>query len=151
MLTLCAFGSWDDTQEGRRIKISKTGKLNIYIAVDISPSMDKQSISEAISLTLTLIEKVRNVASCRTILAFSDIKRWFIWTKNSYNAATNEWNLFWKIHVLKSNFMWPFVPTDFILCRDAKLWNNLVRTGRFRSCQHHGFPEWQNPPGDRNG
>ncbi|XP_056910307.1 complement factor B-like isoform X1 [Takifugu flavidus] len=48
----------DDTQEGRRIKISKTGKLNIYIAVDISPSMDKQSISEAIALTLTLIEKI---------------------------------------------------------------------------------------------
>lgn len=88
MLTLCVFGSWDDIQQGKKIKISKTGKLNIYIAVDISPSMDKQSISAAISVTQTLIEKVRNVASCWTLLAFSDTKRWFIRTKNSQNFTT---------------------------------------------------------------
>lgn len=55
------FGCSDDTQEGRRIKISKTGKLNIYIAVDISPSMDPQSISAAIDVMEKLIVKVRNI------------------------------------------------------------------------------------------
>lgn len=67
MLTLGAFGCLDKAQDGRKIKISKTGKLNIYIAVDISPSMDKQSISGAIDVTLTLIEKVRNAAPSWTI------------------------------------------------------------------------------------
>lgn len=61
---MSVFGCLDDTQEGRKIKISKTGKLNIYIAVDISPSMDTQSISAAIDIILKLIVKVRNVALC---------------------------------------------------------------------------------------
>lgn len=59
------FGYLDDTQGGRKIQISETGKLNIYIALDISPSMDIQSISVATDLILTLVEKVRNVFLCK--------------------------------------------------------------------------------------
>lgn len=58
---MCVFGCLDDTHEERKIKVSKTGKLNIYIAVDISPSMYAESISAAIDVILKLIEKVRTV------------------------------------------------------------------------------------------
>lgn len=49
-----------DTQEGRKIRISKNGTLNIYIAVDISESIQKEYIQNATNVTKSLISKVRN-------------------------------------------------------------------------------------------
>ncbi|XP_072302249.1 complement factor B-like [Eucyclogobius newberryi] len=46
-----------DTQEGRKIKLTKDGILNMYIAVDISSSMEKH-IGDAKVAVLTLIEKL---------------------------------------------------------------------------------------------
>lgn len=50
----------DDTQEGRKIRITKNGTLNIYIGVDISESIDKEHIENARQAITKLITKVRN-------------------------------------------------------------------------------------------
>lgn len=50
----------DDTQEGRKIRISKNGTLNIYIAVDISESIEEKHFTDAKDAVATLISKVRN-------------------------------------------------------------------------------------------
>ncbi|XP_044226800.1 complement factor B-like [Thunnus albacares] len=47
-----------DTQEGRKIRISKTGTLNIYIAVDISESIQEEYIQNATNVTKSLISKI---------------------------------------------------------------------------------------------
>lgn len=49
----------DDTQEGRLIRISKSGTLNIYIGVDISESIEKEDFEKARDAVITLIKKVR--------------------------------------------------------------------------------------------
>ncbi|XP_061818458.1 complement factor B-like [Nerophis lumbriciformis] len=48
----------DDTQEGRKIKISKTDTLNLYIAVDISESIEEEYFLGAKSAVLQLITKI---------------------------------------------------------------------------------------------
>lgn len=50
----------DDTQEGRKIRIPKNGTLNIYIAVDISESIEKEHFINARDAVTKLITKVRN-------------------------------------------------------------------------------------------
>uniref|UniRef100_A0A8C2Z034 C3/C5 convertase n=1 Tax=Cyclopterus lumpus TaxID=8103 RepID=A0A8C2Z034_CYCLU len=47
-----------DTQEGRTIKISKNGTLDIYIAVDISDSIEAKDIDKAINAITKLISKI---------------------------------------------------------------------------------------------
>lgn len=49
----------DDTQEGRKIRISKNGTLNIYIAVDISESIEDTHFTDARNAVAKLISKVR--------------------------------------------------------------------------------------------
>lgn len=51
----------DDIQGERKIRISKNGTLNIYIAVDISESIEKEHVASAKDAVLQLITKVRNV------------------------------------------------------------------------------------------
>ncbi|MED6281802.1 hypothetical protein CHARACLAT_025634, partial [Characodon lateralis] len=58
--TLTTTQSLNDTQEGRSIRISKNGTLNIYIAVDISESINKTQFDEARKAVITLIKKVRH-------------------------------------------------------------------------------------------
>ncbi|XP_070699763.1 complement factor B-like [Pempheris klunzingeri] len=48
----------DDTQEGRKIRISKNGTLNIYIAVDISESIEESHFNDARNVISTLISKI---------------------------------------------------------------------------------------------
>uniref|UniRef100_A0A3B4ZS29 C3/C5 convertase n=1 Tax=Stegastes partitus TaxID=144197 RepID=A0A3B4ZS29_9TELE len=48
----------DDTQEGRKIRISKNGTLNIYIAVDISESIENDHFVNARNAVLKLIQKI---------------------------------------------------------------------------------------------
>ncbi|XP_077597411.1 complement factor B-like [Stigmatopora nigra] len=48
----------DDTQEGRKIRISKTGKLNIYIGVDISESIEEKYFIGARDTVNKLITKI---------------------------------------------------------------------------------------------
>nr|XP_046266129.1 complement factor B-like isoform X2 [Scatophagus argus] len=48
----------DDTQEGRKIRISKNGTLNIYIAMDISESIDDKSVNDAKDAVSKLITKI---------------------------------------------------------------------------------------------
>lgn len=50
----------DDTQEGRKLRISKNGTLNIYIGVDISESIEEKHFSNAREAVTKLITKVRN-------------------------------------------------------------------------------------------
>ena len=50
----------DDTQAGKTIRISKNGTLNIYIAVDISESIEAEDVTKAKDAIITLIKKVRN-------------------------------------------------------------------------------------------
>lgn len=50
----------DDTQSGKMIRISKNGTLNIYIAVDISESIEEEDVEKAKKAIITLIRKVRN-------------------------------------------------------------------------------------------
>ncbi|XP_042354606.1 complement factor B-like [Plectropomus leopardus] len=52
----------DDTQEGRKIRISKNGTLNIYIAVDISESIEEQYITDAKNALIKLITKISSFA-----------------------------------------------------------------------------------------
>lgn len=49
----------DDIQGERKIRISKNGTLNIYIAVDISESIEKEHVESAKNAILKLITKVR--------------------------------------------------------------------------------------------
>ncbi|XP_045896050.1 complement factor B-like [Micropterus dolomieu] len=48
----------DDTQEGRTIRISKNETLNIYIAVDISESIEEDQVNSAKKAVITLIDKI---------------------------------------------------------------------------------------------
>ncbi|KAF1378588.1 hypothetical protein PFLUV_G00192100 [Perca fluviatilis] len=48
----------DDTQEGRKIRISKNGTLNIYIAMDISASIEEKDFNKARNAVTKLIEKI---------------------------------------------------------------------------------------------
>ncbi|KAF3706517.1 Complement factor B [Channa argus] len=56
--TLTTLESVNDTQEGRIIRISKNGTLNIYIAVDVSESIDKNYIKQAKEAVTKLITKI---------------------------------------------------------------------------------------------
>ncbi|XP_019940984.2 complement factor B-like [Paralichthys olivaceus] len=48
----------DDTQEGKKIRISKNGTLNIYIAVDISESIEEKQFTGAKDAVTKLITKI---------------------------------------------------------------------------------------------
>ncbi|KAM7374337.1 hypothetical protein PAMP_007003 [Pampus punctatissimus] len=56
--TLTTLEPADDTQEGRKIRISKNGTLNIYIAVDISESIEQQHFINARDAVIKLITKI---------------------------------------------------------------------------------------------
>lgn len=56
--SFCCFS--DDTQEGRTIRISKSGVLNIYIAVDISESIKEEQFDQARKAIIKLVKKVRH-------------------------------------------------------------------------------------------
>ncbi|KAF7643002.1 hypothetical protein LDENG_00246680, partial [Lucifuga dentata] len=60
--TLTTLESTDDTQEGRKIKITKNGTLNIYIAVDISESIEEEQFKEAKLAVQKLITKISSFA-----------------------------------------------------------------------------------------
>ena len=49
-----------DIEAGRKITVSKNGSLNIYIAVDISESIEEHHINHSRAAIKTLITKVRN-------------------------------------------------------------------------------------------
>ncbi|XP_040035733.2 complement factor B [Gasterosteus aculeatus] len=48
----------DETQLGRKIRIAKSGILNIYIGVDISESIDQEDVDKAIDAITVLISKI---------------------------------------------------------------------------------------------
>ncbi|XP_058482990.1 complement factor B-like [Solea solea] len=56
--TLTTLESLDDTQGERKIRISKSGTLNIYIAVDISESIEEKHFNDARDAVSKLIEKI---------------------------------------------------------------------------------------------
>ncbi|KAM6984111.1 complement factor B-like [Tautogolabrus adspersus] len=56
--SLTTLQSPDDTQEGRTIRISKNGTLNIYIAVDISESIEEKYFQNARDAVIKLIKKI---------------------------------------------------------------------------------------------
>ncbi|XP_032431339.1 complement factor B-like [Xiphophorus hellerii] len=56
--TLTTTQSLNDTQEGRLIRISKSGTLNIYIGVDISESIVEEDFKKARDAVITLIKKI---------------------------------------------------------------------------------------------
>ncbi|XP_013858624.1 complement factor B [Austrofundulus limnaeus] len=56
--SLTTMESLNDTQEGRMIRISKNGTLNIYIAVDISESINEDQFKQARNAVITLIKKI---------------------------------------------------------------------------------------------
>ncbi|XP_068571958.1 complement factor B-like [Cebidichthys violaceus] len=56
--SLTTFEPLDDTQEGRIIRISKNGTLDIYIAVDISASINETQVDKAKDAITTLISKI---------------------------------------------------------------------------------------------
>ncbi|XP_008425332.1 complement factor B [Poecilia reticulata] len=56
--TLTTTQSLNDTQEGRKIRISKDGTLNIYIGVDISESIKEDDFVKARDAVITLIKKI---------------------------------------------------------------------------------------------
>ncbi|XP_029957250.1 complement factor B-like [Salarias fasciatus] len=56
--TLTTLESLDDTQEGRKIRLTKNGTLNIYIAVDISESIEKDQYEKARDAVTKLIRKI---------------------------------------------------------------------------------------------
>ncbi|XP_068600166.1 complement factor B-like [Brachionichthys hirsutus] len=47
-----------DTQEGRKIRISRNGTLNIYIAMDISESIENNQVAQAKEAVTRLISKI---------------------------------------------------------------------------------------------
>lgn len=49
----------DDIQGERKIRITKNGTLNIYIAVDVSESIEKEQVESAKNAVKKLITKVR--------------------------------------------------------------------------------------------
>ncbi|KAI3373651.1 hypothetical protein L3Q82_022242 [Scortum barcoo] len=63
----------DDIQEGRRIRVSKNGTLNIYIAVDISESIENEQIKSARDTVIKLTQKIASftVSPNYEILFFS--------------------------------------------------------------------------------
>ncbi|KAM4726246.1 complement factor B-like [Anableps anableps] len=71
--TLTTTQSLNDTQEGRSIRISKDGILNIYIAVDISESIKPEEFDQARKAVITLIKKIASfsVSPNYEILFFS--------------------------------------------------------------------------------
>uniref|UniRef100_A0A667YSV6 C3/C5 convertase n=1 Tax=Myripristis murdjan TaxID=586833 RepID=A0A667YSV6_9TELE len=54
--------STDDIQEGRIIKITKNGTLNLYIAMDVSESIEKEQFDSAKSAVKQLITKISSFA-----------------------------------------------------------------------------------------
>lgn len=50
----------DDIQGERKIRITKNGTLNIYIAVDVSESIEKEQVESAKDAIWKLITKVRD-------------------------------------------------------------------------------------------
>lgn len=50
-----------DIQGERKIRISKNGTLNIYIAVDVSESIEAEYVKNATDAVKKLITKVRNI------------------------------------------------------------------------------------------
>ncbi|KAJ4930198.1 hypothetical protein JOQ06_019204 [Pogonophryne albipinna] len=56
--SLTTLESLNDTQAGKMIRISKNGTLNIYIAVDISESIEKEDVNKAKKAIITLIRKI---------------------------------------------------------------------------------------------
>ncbi|XP_056264192.1 complement factor B isoform X2 [Pseudoliparis swirei] len=56
--SLTELESTDDTQEGRKIKMSKNGILDIYIGVDISESIEPEEVKKAINTTIKLLKKI---------------------------------------------------------------------------------------------
>ncbi|XP_034034299.1 complement factor B-like isoform X2 [Thalassophryne amazonica] len=56
--TLTTLEPVDDTQEGRKIRLTKNGTLNIYIAVDVSESITKDDFISARNAVLKLITKI---------------------------------------------------------------------------------------------
>ncbi|XP_015251710.1 PREDICTED: complement factor B-like, partial [Cyprinodon variegatus] len=50
--------SLNDIQEGRSIRISKNGTLNIYIAIDVSESTNKAHFNQSRDAVITLIKKI---------------------------------------------------------------------------------------------
>lgn len=68
----------DDIQEGRKIRISKSGTLNIYIAVDVSESINEEHLNDAKNAMTALITKVRN---------FTQTKAGFIQNNSVYTRG----------------------------------------------------------------
>ncbi|TNN63483.1 Complement factor B [Liparis tanakae] len=60
--SLTVLESTDDTQEGRKMRMSKDGILDIYIGVDISESIEEEQVKKAINITIKLIEKISTFA-----------------------------------------------------------------------------------------
>ncbi|XP_033995925.1 complement factor B-like [Trematomus bernacchii] len=56
--SLTTLESLNDTQAGKTIRISKNGTLNIYIAVDISESIEEKDVTKAKDAIITLIKKI---------------------------------------------------------------------------------------------
>uniref|UniRef100_A0A672ZHH5 C3/C5 convertase n=1 Tax=Sphaeramia orbicularis TaxID=375764 RepID=A0A672ZHH5_9TELE len=56
--SLTTLESHDDTQEGRRIRIPKSGILNIYIGMDISESINETYIDNSKKAIMKLIDKI---------------------------------------------------------------------------------------------
>ncbi|KAM4620927.1 complement factor B-like [Polymixia lowei] len=60
--SLTTLDSSEDTQEGRKIRITKNGTLNIYIAVDVSESIEKHHFTSAKSAVKKLLSKISSFA-----------------------------------------------------------------------------------------
>ncbi|KAK5858480.1 hypothetical protein PBY51_002615 [Eleginops maclovinus] len=56
--SLTTLQSLNDTQAGKTIRISKNGTLNIYIAVDISESIEEEEVQKAKDAIIKLIKKI---------------------------------------------------------------------------------------------
>ncbi|XP_039474144.1 complement factor B-like isoform X1 [Oreochromis aureus] len=56
--SLTILESTDDTQEGRKIRISKNGTLNIYIGVDISDSISEDYVNKSRDAVVKLITTI---------------------------------------------------------------------------------------------
>ncbi|RVE63836.1 hypothetical protein OJAV_G00140200 [Oryzias javanicus] len=71
--SLTTLQSTNDTQSGRKIRISKNGTLNIYIALDISESIEEEHFNRAKQAIITLINKISgfSVSPNYEILFFS--------------------------------------------------------------------------------
>ncbi|XP_054899958.1 complement factor B-like [Poeciliopsis prolifica] len=87
--TLTSTQSLDDTQEGRSIRISKNGTLNIYIGVDISESIEKDHFKTARDAVITLIEKIASfsVSPNYEIVFFSSKLYQVVNIHNFFNAT----------------------------------------------------------------